>query len=128
MFKLLSISKLIMPVFAMLVMITSFPAVNLAQEHEKPEKPTRDIQLLVTGEKGTRFQGKCVVTGPDGLKKRVELEGEVPQEHGFEGEEIHCSLIQIAADGRLEVKLTKDGNTSRSRTRSQGSTVNIRIR
>jgi len=127
MFKLLSISKLILTVFAVL-MFTSFPAASLAQDHENPEKPVSNILLLITGDEGTRFQGECVINGPNGLEKTIELEGEVPQEQRFEGAEIHCSLTQITADGRLDVKLTRDGNTSRSRTRGQDSTINIRIR
>jgi hypothetical protein len=127
MFKLPFISKLIILIFTVFV-VSSFPAVNLAKAHEKTEKSAMVIQLLVTGEEGTRFRGECLVTCPEDLEQLVALEGEVPQTHKFYGQEINCSLTQITADGRLEVKVTKADNTSRSRTRGQGSTINIHIR
>lgn len=79
-------------------------------------------RLSVTGDSGARFAGACTLFIPSG-EERVELAGPVPLERSFVGQGLAC---RFETEGRVVVDIT--GGGSRSRSATNGGTVNIAVR
>lgn len=76
--------------------VAAFPAWSM------PMNPNT-VRLLITGESGARFEGRCTVFGAH-PPEAVDLAGTVPYQHDFAATGLSC---QLAARGGLMVEVMK---------------------
>jgi hypothetical protein len=79
-------------------------------------------QLALTGDDGASFAGRCKLETAGG-QTVIRLDGQVPHERELVGQSLSCKL---KTRGGVVVDVEHNGNRSRSAT--NGGTVNINLR
>jgi hypothetical protein len=80
------------------------------------------ILMVVSGDIGSRFRGRCILEQADG-KQALELDEEVPFERRFQGLGLRCQLDTM---GRVQVTLQMRRTISQSA--SNGGRVSVSVR
>lgn len=80
------------------------------------------VLLSVTGDKGVRVRGQCILERASGIAT-IGIEETIPFERQLRGDGLRCVLH---ADGRVLVEASKDCNRTRAATNGGQVTINLR--